>query len=48
MILGCGTPEEIAAMPQSHTGRFLAPLLGRDQAVAPAPKPGRKRKTASR
>ncbi len=48
MILGCGTPEEIAAMPQSHTGRFLAPLLQRDQAVAPAPKPGRKRKTASR
>ncbi|WP_133479982.1 excinuclease ABC subunit UvrA [Cognatilysobacter segetis] len=47
-ILGCGTPEEIAAMPQSHTGRFLAPLLRRDQAVAPAPKPGRKRKTASR
>lgn len=47
-ILGCGTPEEIAAMPQSHTGRFLAPLLQRDQAVAPAPKPGRKRKTASR
>ncbi len=26
-ILGEGTPEEIAAMPQSHTGRFLAPLL---------------------
>jgi excinuclease ABC subunit A len=47
-ILGCGTPEEIAAMPHSHTGRFLAPLLGRDQAVAPAPKPGRKRKTATR
>ena len=26
-ILGCGTPEEIAAMPNSHTGRFLAPML---------------------
>lgn len=26
-ILGEGTPEEIAAMPHSHTGRFLAPLL---------------------
>ncbi|AXK72001.1 excinuclease ABC subunit UvrA [Lysobacter sp. TY2-98] len=47
-ILGCGTPEQIAAMPQSYTGKFLAPLLQRDQAVAPAPKPGRKRKTASR
>ncbi|TZF90935.1 excinuclease ABC subunit UvrA [Cognatilysobacter lacus] len=49
MILGCGTPEDIAAMPHSHTGRFLAPLLARDQAVAPAPTPSRKRKkTASR
>jgi excinuclease ABC subunit A len=26
-IIGTGTPEEIAAMPGSHTGRFLAPLL---------------------
>jgi excinuclease ABC subunit A len=47
-ILGCGTPEEIAAMPQSHTGRFLAPLLQRDQASAPVAKTARKRKTASR
>jgi excinuclease ABC subunit A len=47
-ILGCGTPEEIAAMPDSHTGRFLAPLLRRDQALTPAPKPGRKRKTATK
>ncbi|MFC5578550.1 excinuclease ABC subunit UvrA [Lysobacter niabensis] len=27
-ILATGTPEEIAALPHSHTGRFLAPLLG--------------------
>jgi excinuclease ABC subunit A len=27
-ILACGTPEDIAALPNSHTGRFLAPLLG--------------------
>ena len=40
--------EEIAAMPQSHTGRFLAPLLQRDQASAPVARPARKRKTASR
>jgi excinuclease ABC subunit A len=26
-IVGVGTPEEIAAMKESHTGRFLAPLL---------------------
>ncbi|MDR7099182.1 excinuclease ABC subunit A [Lysobacter niabensis] len=27
-ILATGTPEEIAKLPHSHTGRFLAPLLG--------------------
>ena len=27
-LLACGTPEEVAAVPASHTGRFLAPLLG--------------------
>jgi excinuclease ABC subunit A len=26
-IIAVGTPEEIAATPESHTGRFLAPLL---------------------
>jgi excinuclease ABC subunit A len=26
-IVAAGTPEEIAAQPKSHTGRFLAPLL---------------------
>ncbi|NMJ42243.1 excinuclease ABC subunit UvrA [Roseomonas sp. JC162] len=35
-----GTPEDIAAVAESHTGRFLAPLL--ERAVAPA----RKRKRA--
>jgi excinuclease ABC subunit A len=28
-ILACGTPEQLAQMPQSHTGRFLAPTLER-------------------
>jgi excinuclease ABC subunit A len=27
-VLCEGTPEEVAAHPDSHTGRFLAPLLG--------------------
>ena len=27
-LLASGTPEAIAATPESHTGRFLAPLLG--------------------
>ncbi len=31
-IIAVGTPEEVAAMPQSHTGFFLKPLLERDRA----------------
>ncbi|MBV9656379.1 MAG: ATP-binding cassette domain-containing protein, partial [Acetobacteraceae bacterium] len=27
-IVAAGTPETVAANPESHTGRFLAPLLG--------------------
>ncbi|GEB38567.1 UvrABC system protein A [Gluconacetobacter liquefaciens] len=36
-IVAEGTPEDIAACAESHTGRFLAPLL-------PAPSKGRKRR----
>ena len=28
-LVAAGTPEEIAAHPDSHTGRFLAEVLGR-------------------
>jgi excinuclease ABC subunit A len=28
-VIGQGTPEEVAAMEHSHTGRFLAPVLAR-------------------
>ncbi len=31
-IIAVGTPEEVAEMPQSHTGHFLKPLLERDRA----------------
>ncbi|MCC6077501.1 excinuclease ABC subunit UvrA [Pseudomonas sp. GCM10022188] len=31
-IIATGTPEQVAAMTQSHTGRFLGPLLERDRA----------------
>ena len=31
-IIACGTPEQLAEMPQSHTGHFLKPLLERDRA----------------
>jgi len=27
-IVGTGTPEEIAEMPESHTGRYLRGVLG--------------------
>ncbi|TCT20400.1 excinuclease ABC subunit UvrA [Thermomonas haemolytica] len=42
-IIATGTPEEVAANPASHTGRFLAPLLQRDRASSTA----RPRKKAS-
>jgi len=28
-VVAAGTPEQVAAHPASHTGRFLAPVLGR-------------------
>jgi excinuclease ABC subunit A len=31
-IIATGTPEQVAAAPASHTGRFLGPLLERDRA----------------
>jgi excinuclease ABC subunit A len=32
-VVATGTPEEIAAVPESHTGRFLADMFGRRSAV---------------
>jgi excinuclease ABC subunit A len=42
-IVAEGRPEEIAANPASHTGRFLAPLL---QATMPVEKPRARRRRA--
>jgi excinuclease ABC subunit A len=42
-IIATGTPEEIAAHPSSHTGRFLARLLAE---TAPPARPPRRKKTA--
>jgi excinuclease ABC subunit A len=39
-ILATGTPEQIAATPESHTGRFLAKTL-------PAPRAESRRKSAA-
>ncbi|MBX9749743.1 MAG: ATP-binding cassette domain-containing protein, partial [Roseococcus sp.] len=41
-VVAHGTPEDIAANPESHTGRFLKPILARHAAVASKPKRARK------
>ena len=41
-IIAEGTPEQVAAMPQSHTGQFLARLLDTKLAEPADPKPERK------
>jgi len=41
-LIAVGTPEQIAATPDSYTGQFLKPLLG-SGATAPA---RRRRRTA--
>jgi len=51
-IIATGTPEDVAANPLSHTGRFLAPLLGMQSpkvgaAGKAATKSAKKRKPAS-
>jgi excinuclease ABC subunit A len=28
LVIAEGTPEQVAKVPESHTGRYLAPLLG--------------------
>jgi excinuclease ABC subunit A len=45
-IVAEGTPEQVAATPGSHTGRFLAPVLARDGQAAPVAVPKRRRASA--
>jgi len=46
-IIAVGTPEEVAANPASHTGRFLAPLLEKHPASSAAtPRKSRKKADA--
>jgi len=35
-IVAAGTPEEVARVPGSYTGQFLAPLLGRRRRTSAA------------
>ena len=44
-IVAQGTPEQVAAEPESHTGRFLGPILAREGEVQ-APIVAKKRKRA--
>ena len=34
MVVAVGTPERIAKVPESHTGHYLAPLLGARRVAA--------------
>jgi excinuclease ABC subunit A len=45
-VVASGTPEDIAAAPASHTGRFLAPMLAAGLAPQGAAKPARQRRRA--
>ena len=38
-VVAAGTPEQVAAVPESHTGRFLEPLLAPAPTRAPAQPP---------
>jgi excinuclease ABC subunit A len=41
-IIACGTPEDICKVKQSHTGRFLKPLLNEKSTTGVARKPAKK------
>ncbi|MGY1718821.1 excinuclease ABC subunit UvrA [Blastococcus sp. SYSU DS0552] len=43
MVVAEGTPEFVASVPESHTGRYLVPLLDADAVAAAAADPVRKR-----
>jgi excinuclease ABC subunit A len=44
-LMAWGTPEEVAAVPESHTGQFLAGLL--EAAEKPKPRRAPRRKVAA-
>ena len=53
LVVATGTPEDVAAHPDSHTGRFLAPLLEGKAAKQPTrkkpePKPAEKKPAAKK
>jgi excinuclease ABC subunit A len=42
-VVAEGTPEQVARVAESYTGRYLAPFLKRATSAAPAPAKARKR-----
>jgi excinuclease ABC subunit A len=48
MVVAEGTPEQVAANPASHTGRFLQPLLAGREAVQPTAKPPKRAATTKK
>jgi excinuclease ABC subunit A len=46
-VVAVGTPEDVAANPASHTGRYLAPLLVQGQPGVNGPRSTHERKTTS-
>jgi excinuclease ABC subunit A len=46
-VIATGTPERVAAVPESYTGRFLADILPVRAAKTPARRPARARATAA-
>ncbi|MGZ8481308.1 MAG: excinuclease ABC subunit UvrA [Candidatus Limnocylindria bacterium] len=45
-LIAAGTPEEIAANPDSHTGRYLRPVLGMRKAAVAVPRARRRQPVA--
>ncbi|MEB3070461.1 excinuclease ABC subunit UvrA [[Mycobacterium] vasticus] len=45
-VVAAGTPEDVVAVPESYTGKFLAEILGAPAKPARAPKRGRKKASA--
>ncbi|MGI8998264.1 MAG: excinuclease ABC subunit UvrA [Candidatus Limnocylindria bacterium] len=43
-LVAAGTPEQVAAVPASHTGRYLRPVLGITCATSIEPSPPRRRR----
>lgn len=46
-VVAEGTPEDVAAVPESYTGKFLAEVVGRRTVSAAKPRAARRRKVSA-